>query len=127
MWQRWQAVGNAASDWTGPRFETHISRFRDEYVTTRPINRQWAWSNFVILYLQALQIYAAECQAREINICNWRVDTQSEEISCPANSHYEGCATPCPDTCSNPDVSAKYVDLLLSFHQILFSHNLTQS
>ena len=28
--QRWQAVGNLMSDWTGPRFEPSTSRSRDE-------------------------------------------------------------------------------------------------
>ena len=35
MFQRWRAVGNTVSNLTGPRFEPHTSRFRDERVTTR--------------------------------------------------------------------------------------------
>ena len=36
MSQRSQAVGNTVFDLTGPRFEPHISRSRDERVTFRP-------------------------------------------------------------------------------------------
>ena len=39
MLQRWRAVGNTASDLTGPRFEPQTSRSRDESVTARPILR----------------------------------------------------------------------------------------
>ena len=37
--QRWRAVGNTASDLTGPRFEPQTSRSRDESVTARPTGR----------------------------------------------------------------------------------------
>ena len=33
--QRWRAVGNTVSDFTGPRFEPQTSRSRDERVTAR--------------------------------------------------------------------------------------------
>ena len=39
MSQRWRAVGNTASDLTGPRFEPQTSRSRDERVTARPTGR----------------------------------------------------------------------------------------
>ena len=35
MLQRWRAVNNTVSDLTGPRFEPHTSRSRDERVTAR--------------------------------------------------------------------------------------------
>ena len=34
--QRWQAVGTAVFDFTGPRFEPQTSRSRDERVTAPP-------------------------------------------------------------------------------------------
>ena len=36
MLQRWQAVGNTASNLTGPRFEPRTSHSRDERVSARP-------------------------------------------------------------------------------------------
>ena len=39
MSQRWRAVGNTVSDLTDPRFETQVSRSRDERVTARPTGR----------------------------------------------------------------------------------------
>ena len=35
MSQRWQAIDNTVSDLTGPRFEPHASRSRDERATAR--------------------------------------------------------------------------------------------
>ena len=37
--QRWRAVGNTVSDFTGPRFEPLTSRYRDERVTAGPTGR----------------------------------------------------------------------------------------
>ena len=39
MLQRYQAVGNTASDLTGPRFEPQTFRSRDERVTARPTGK----------------------------------------------------------------------------------------
>ena len=39
MLQRWQSVGNTASNLTGPRFESKASRSRNERVTAGPIGR----------------------------------------------------------------------------------------
>ena len=36
MLQRWRAVGNTVSNFTGPKFEPQTSRSRDERVTARP-------------------------------------------------------------------------------------------
>ena len=37
--QQWRAVGNTVFDLTGPKFETQISRSRNERVTARPTGR----------------------------------------------------------------------------------------
>ncbi|CAK8694757.1 unnamed protein product [Clavelina lepadiformis] len=50
---------------------------------------------------ESLESYASECQKRGIKLCNWRADT-GFAMECPANSHYEGCATACPNTCASP-------------------------
>ena len=39
MLQQCRAIGNTASNLTGPRFEPHTSRFKDERVTARPTGR----------------------------------------------------------------------------------------
>nr|XP_036869692.1 IgGFc-binding protein [Manis javanica] len=50
---------------------------------------------------QALAAYAAACQAAGITIKDWR-EQAGCEISCPENSHYELCGTPCPASCPTP-------------------------
>ncbi|XP_076804784.1 zonadhesin-like isoform X1 [Clavelina lepadiformis] len=54
----------------------------------------------------AFESYAAACQERGVSLCNWREITGTVRLNCPSNSHYEGCANPCPDTCSDPFASA---------------------
>ena len=39
MWQRWRAGGSSVTDLTGPRFEPHTSRSRDERVTARSVTK----------------------------------------------------------------------------------------
>ncbi|XP_076814750.1 IgGFc-binding protein-like [Clavelina lepadiformis] len=58
---------------------------------------------------EALEVYAAECQFNDIELCSWRNDTKTAEIECPPNSHYDACASPCPDSCANPAASANCV------------------
>ncbi|XP_077400930.1 zonadhesin, like isoform X2 [Vanacampus margaritifer] len=48
---------------------------------------------------EAIEAYVNECQDRGVNIGPWRNETFCP-FDCPANSHYEPCADPCPDTCS---------------------------
>ncbi|CAK8674588.1 unnamed protein product [Clavelina lepadiformis] len=55
---------------------------------------------------QALETYAAECQSKGVKLCNWRNNNPTENIQCPSHSHYDGCASPCPDTCPLPFASA---------------------
>ncbi|CAK8674590.1 unnamed protein product [Clavelina lepadiformis] len=55
---------------------------------------------------QALETYAAECQSKGVKLCNWRNNNPTENIQCPSHSHYDGCASPCPDTCPSPFASA---------------------
>ncbi|KAF7242289.1 IgGFc-binding protein [Varanus komodoensis] len=48
---------------------------------------------------EALKSYAWQCQVRGITIQPWR-DASQCELTCPANSHYVLCGSPCPDSCT---------------------------
>ncbi|XP_069497601.1 IgGFc-binding protein-like [Ambystoma mexicanum] len=48
---------------------------------------------------QAIQIYAATCQAANVTIASWRNNSFCA-IQCPANSHYELCGQQCKDSCT---------------------------
>ncbi|KAG5852102.1 hypothetical protein ANANG_G00058860 [Anguilla anguilla] len=50
---------------------------------------------------EALESYVNECQDRNVNVGPWRNSTFCP-LRCPANSHYEACAPPCPPSCSIP-------------------------
>ncbi|KAM6427527.1 alpha-tectorin-like [Liasis olivaceus] len=50
---------------------------------------------------KALQSYAWQCQARGINVQPWR-EIMECELTCPPNSYYELCGSPCPASCSQP-------------------------
>ncbi|XP_062031948.1 LOW QUALITY PROTEIN: IgGFc-binding protein [Lepus europaeus] len=54
---------------------------------------------------QALASYAAACQAAGVAIQDWR-EQAGCGVSCPENSHYELCGSPCPASCPAPE-SAK--------------------
>ncbi|KAM4623712.1 alpha-tectorin-like [Polymixia lowei] len=47
---------------------------------------------------EALRDYALLCQQSRIAIGDWRNVTGCEQ-SCPSNSHYELCGSPCPSSC----------------------------
>ncbi|XP_029931628.1 zonadhesin, like [Myripristis murdjan] len=47
---------------------------------------------------EAIEAYVNECQDRGVNIGPWRNETFCP-LSCPPNSHYEPCASPCQETC----------------------------
>ncbi|CAK8673415.1 unnamed protein product [Clavelina lepadiformis] len=55
---------------------------------------------------EALEGYVTQCQQNGVRLCNWRLDMGIAEPSCPENSHYDGCATLCPDSCANPFATA---------------------
>ncbi|XP_069497528.1 IgGFc-binding protein-like [Ambystoma mexicanum] len=48
---------------------------------------------------QAIQTYAATCQAANVTIASWRTNSFCG-IQCPENSHYELCGQQCLDSCS---------------------------
>uniref|UniRef100_A0A3Q2CH05 Fc gamma binding protein n=2 Tax=Cyprinodon variegatus TaxID=28743 RepID=A0A3Q2CH05_CYPVA len=48
----------------------------------------------------AVEVYASECQSRGITIHSWRTN-EFCPMKCPANSHYNLCATGCPATCAS--------------------------
>ena len=54
---------------------------------------------------QALERHAKSCLAAGVELCNWRRDSGLAAMKCPDNSHYEGCASPCPNTCADPAAS----------------------
>ncbi|KAJ6663729.1 hypothetical protein lerEdw1_009808 [Lerista edwardsae] len=51
---------------------------------------------------EALRSYAQCCQARGINIRPWRAIVGCE-LTCPPNSRYVLCGSPCPASCAQPD------------------------
>uniref|UniRef100_A0A8C6Y191 VWFD domain-containing protein n=1 Tax=Naja naja TaxID=35670 RepID=A0A8C6Y191_NAJNA len=50
---------------------------------------------------KALQSYAWQCQVRGISIQPWR-EIMECELTCPPNSYYELCGSPCPVSCTQP-------------------------
>ncbi|XP_072740487.1 alpha-tectorin [Ciconia boyciana] len=51
---------------------------------------------------QAIQAYAAVCQALGISVREWRTQTGcATAVRCPELSHYSVCASSCPATCSD--------------------------
>ncbi|CAK8684363.1 unnamed protein product [Clavelina lepadiformis] len=54
---------------------------------------------------KAIESYVTACQEKGADLCNWRQELGRPSLECPPNSHYEGCALPCPDTCDNPSAS----------------------
>ncbi|XP_041425756.1 uncharacterized protein LOC108696888 isoform X5 [Xenopus laevis] len=53
-----------------------------------------------VFLCQALNAYATECKRDNINIAKWRTAAGCP-LDCPANSHYEACATACPASCAD--------------------------
>ncbi|KAE8594561.1 hypothetical protein XENTR_v10019693 [Xenopus tropicalis] len=53
-----------------------------------------------VFLCQALNAYATECRKENINVANWRTAAGCP-LDCPANSHYEACATACPASCAD--------------------------
>ncbi|CAK8686976.1 unnamed protein product [Clavelina lepadiformis] len=60
-----------------------------------------------LLLEKVLKNYAAVCQEHDVALCDWRNKTSTVRLNCLSNSHYVGCASPCPDTCSDPFASAE--------------------
>ncbi|XP_059389537.1 IgGFc-binding protein [Carassius carassius] len=54
------------------------------------------------LLCQALETYVDLCRREGVIITDWRRRLNCS-MSCPPNSHYEGCASPCPATCPYPN------------------------
>ncbi|CAI5781335.1 IgGFc-binding protein-like [Podarcis lilfordi] len=52
------------------------------------------------LLCDALNTYAVACQEKGVAISEWRIRTGCG-VSCPENSHYELCGSPCPATCND--------------------------
>nr|XP_028596464.1 IgGFc-binding protein-like [Podarcis muralis] len=52
------------------------------------------------LLCDALNTYAVACQEKGVAISDWRTRTGCG-ASCPENSHYELCGSPCPATCND--------------------------
>jgi len=42
------------------------------------------------------------CRAHGESVCDWRNETGLPTPSCPSNSHFETCASACPNTCFDP-------------------------
>ncbi|XP_067306883.1 IgGFc-binding protein [Pseudorasbora parva] len=55
-----------------------------------------------IILCRALETYVAWCRQEGVVITDWREEFNCS-MSCPPNSHYEACASPCPVTCPYPD------------------------
>ncbi|XP_061452965.1 IgGFc-binding protein-like [Rhineura floridana] len=52
------------------------------------------------LLCEALKNYAVTCQGKGVALSDWRTPTGCSK-SCPENSHYEACGSPCPTTCND--------------------------
>ncbi|XP_063043702.1 zonadhesin, like [Engraulis encrasicolus] len=50
---------------------------------------------------EAIEAYVNECQDRGVTIGPWRNATFCP-LTCPPNSHYESCASPCQPSCVTP-------------------------
>ncbi|XP_060098771.1 uncharacterized protein LOC132574434 [Heteronotia binoei] len=50
---------------------------------------------------RSLQSYADACQSLGVPVESWRNGTFCP-VSCPPNSHFEPCTSPCPATCVDP-------------------------
>ncbi|XP_061607135.1 alpha-tectorin isoform X3 [Phyllopteryx taeniolatus] len=50
----------------------------------------------------SLHAYAAACQDAQVVVTSWRITTNCP-FPCPANSHFDECASACPLTCSGLD------------------------
>ncbi|XP_019725167.1 alpha-tectorin isoform X1 [Hippocampus comes] len=50
----------------------------------------------------SLQAYAAACQDAQVVLTSWRTATNCP-LPCPANSHFDECASACPLTCAGLD------------------------
>ncbi|CAK8679751.1 unnamed protein product [Clavelina lepadiformis] len=55
---------------------------------------------------QIIESLIKECQEHDVKVCNWRQILNRPGMECLSNSHYEGCASPCTDTCANPTASS---------------------
>lgn len=58
--------------------------------------------------IKALDSFAGECQENKVRVCNWRKDTNFA-TTCPPNSQYDGCASACPNTCTEPFAADSWV------------------
>ncbi|XP_076156229.1 IgGFc-binding protein-like [Alosa pseudoharengus] len=50
---------------------------------------------------EAIEAYVNECQDRGVTIGSWRNSTFCT-LTCPPNSHFESCASPCQPSCVTP-------------------------
>uniref|UniRef100_A0A672MAK9 VWFD domain-containing protein n=1 Tax=Sinocyclocheilus grahami TaxID=75366 RepID=A0A672MAK9_SINGR len=66
------------------------------------------------LLCQALETYVDLCRQEGVIITDWRGRFNcckfAEPMSCPPNSHYEVCASPCPATCPYPNQQPNCTD-----------------
>nr|XP_026692192.1 zonadhesin-like isoform X3 [Ciona intestinalis] len=91
---------------SGPFAECHAKVDPTDYFTSCVFDICVYDGNRTVLQ-EALEAYAKECQRNDVGVCNWRNATgfiESDEYV-PANSHFDGCASGCPNTCSNPRAS----------------------
>ncbi|XP_076799980.1 uncharacterized protein LOC143445052 isoform X4 [Clavelina lepadiformis] len=54
---------------------------------------------------EALDAYSRECQRNGVGVCTWRASTGFVKFEdfVPSNSHFSGCASACPNTCTDPN------------------------
>ncbi|XP_062342475.1 IgGFc-binding protein-like [Osmerus eperlanus] len=53
-----------------------------------------------------LQVYSDACQREGVKIHDWRHIAHCPDPTCPENSHYEQCGSPCVATCENQNGSS---------------------
>ena len=62
--QRWRAVGNTASDLTGPRLKRQTSNSRNKHVTAQPINFEKAKTNAIRCFDLQLAFFRSSMWSR---------------------------------------------------------------
>nr|XP_032802532.1 zonadhesin-like [Petromyzon marinus] len=85
-------------DVNGAFQECHAVVNPEQFFITCVLDQCWMDGNEQFL-CASMQTYADQCAQHGV-IIMWRNDTFCP-LECPADSHYESCAPPCPATCSN--------------------------
>ncbi|XP_056681256.1 IgGFc-binding protein-like isoform X1 [Monodelphis domestica] len=91
------------SNRSGPFAECHWHENPDPHVQTCVYDLcQYGMGNQMLC--AALEAYAELCALHRVSLPDWRKSLGCN-VSCPANSYYDFCGTPCQVTCANLNTS----------------------